>query len=113
ASPYSQHYKALQKINELIETRKQQKAFHPSATQFTLQLGEQIFGFWRQSIDRRQSIFCISNVSDQLQNIRLSDINLIGSDKWLDLLSQKEINADDLTIDIYPYQTMWISNIRQ
>ncbi|MFT6897462.1 MAG: sucrose phosphorylase [Paraglaciecola sp.] len=113
ASPHSQHHKALQKINELITIRKQQKAFHPSATQFTLQLGEQIFGFWRQSIDRRQSIFCISNISDQLQNIRLSDINLISSDKWLDLLGQQEINADDLTIDIYPYQTMWISNTRQ
>ena len=47
----------------LVKLRKKQPAFHPNATQFTLQLEKNIFGIWRQSIDRSQSIFCISNLS--------------------------------------------------
>jgi sucrose phosphorylase len=110
ACPYSQHHKTLKRLTDLLLIRKKQAAFHPNATQFTLQLGEQIFGFWRQSLDRRQSIFCISNVSDKRQQVRLSDINLIGTDKWLDLISAKALHEDDLELELKPYQTMWISN---
>ncbi|MFT4939984.1 MAG: sucrose phosphorylase [Paraglaciecola sp.] len=110
-SPYSQHHKTLGRLSYLLTIRKKQPAFHPNATQFALQLGEQIFGFWRQSINRRQSIFCISNVSLEKQKVRLSDINLIGTDNWLDLISTKEIHADQCELEFMPYQTMWISNI--
>lgn len=111
ASPYSQHSKVHARMIKLLEIRKEQPAFHPSATQFTLQLGEQIFGYWRQSMDRRQSIFCIYNVSDEPQNIRLSDMNLIGTDTWFDLISGHTMCLEDLEYQLTPYQSMWISNI--
>lgn len=111
ASPYSQHHKCLERLSDLITIRKKQVAFHPNATQFTLQLGEQIFGYWRQSINRRQSIFCISNISLDKQVVRLTDINLIGTDNWIDLISTNQIVADQQEIELMPYQTMWISNI--
>jgi sucrose phosphorylase len=112
ASPYSQHYKAHEGIIKLLNIRKLQPAFHPSATQFTLQLGEQIFGFWRQSINRTQSIFCIYNISDQPQNIRLSDMNLIGTDTWYDLISGETLSMEDIEYQLAPYQPLWISNIQ-
>jgi sucrose phosphorylase len=62
---------------DLLAMRQRQAAFHPNATQFTLHLGNQLFGFWRQSADRRQSIFCVSNISREPQTLQLSDINLI------------------------------------
>ena len=111
ASPYSQHRKVHDRMIKLLNIRKQQPAFHPNATQFTLQLGEQIFGFWRQSIDRRQSIFCIFNVTDVPQNIRLSDMNLIGTDTWFDLISGQTMCLEDIEYQLSPYQSMWISNI--
>ncbi len=111
ASPYSQHTKVHDRIIKLLNIRKEQPAFHPNATQFTLQLGEQIFGFWRQSMDRRQSIFCVYNVSDEMQIIRLSDLNLIGTDNWLDLISGHTLSLEDLEYQLTPYQSMWISNI--
>jgi sucrose phosphorylase len=111
ASPYSQHHKSLERLSHLLNIRKKQVAFHPNATQFTLQLGDQIFGFWRQSINRRQSVFCISNVSLEKQKIRLTDINLIGTDNWVDLISTNQIFEDQCEIELMPYQTMWISNI--
>lgn len=111
AAPYSQHSKVHGRMIKLLNIRKQQAAFHPSATQFTLQLGEEIFGFWRQSTDRRQSIFCIYNISDEPQVIRLSDLNLIGTDLWFDLISDQTISLEDLECQLTPYQAMWISNI--
>ncbi len=110
-STYSQHHKVLTRMSQLIRIRKAQPAFHPNATQFTLQLGNQVFGYWRQSLDRRQSIFCISNISDVEQSILLSDINLIGTDSWIDLVSRDEIHDVGGYLKLKPYQTVWISNL--
>ena len=109
-SPYSQHHKVLTRLSQLIRIRKAQPAFHPNATQFTLQLNESIFGYWRQSLDRKQSIFCISNVSDEEQTILLSDINLIGTDNWIDLVTRQQIALSDAFSQLKPYQVLWISN---
>jgi sucrose phosphorylase len=110
ASSYSQHNKCLARLSELLLIRKKQSGFHPNTTQFVLQLGEQLFGFWRQSLDRKQSIFCISNITAELQTVRLSDINLIGTDSWTDLISGKQITEQDVELELKPYQTVWISN---
>jgi sucrose phosphorylase len=107
---YSLHHQILTQMTQLISIRTGQAAFHPNATQFTLQLGEKVFGYWRQSIDRRQSIFCVSNISKEVQSIRLSDINLIGTDEWIDLLSQTPIHSQLQDIELAPYQSAWISN---
>ncbi len=107
---HSLHHQVLTQMTQLLGIRNAQKAFHPNATQFTLQLGEQVFGFWRQSIDRKQSIFCISNISKEQQNIRLSDINLIGTDCWVDLLTQRPIHSQSETLVLEPYESAWISN---
>jgi len=110
-SPYSQHHKVLTRISQLIRIRKAQPAFHPNATQFTLQLGDTLFGFWRQSLDRRQSVFCVSNVTNEEQSILLSSINLIGTDKWMDLITRDELEDVGGFLQLKPYQTVWISNM--
>jgi sucrose phosphorylase len=110
-SPLSQHHKVLTRISQLIRIRKAQIAFHPNATQFTLQLGEKLFGYWRQSLNRKQSIFCISNVTHEDQAILLSDINLIGTDNWMDLISREEVADVHGFIQLKPYQTVWITNV--
>lgn len=107
---HSLHHQVMTQITQLLAIRKAQSAFHPNATQFTLQLSPEIFGYWRQSLDRKQSIFCISNISKVEQTIRLSDINLIGTEHWIDLLTQQAITSDLLDVVLMPYQSMWISN---
>ena len=106
----SQHRKVLDHFKALISLRKMQPAFHPNATQFTLQLGEQIFGFWRQSMDRKQSIFCINNITNQPQTMRISEINLILTDHWYDLISGHVFDESEQTYTLAPYQTLWITN---
>ncbi|WP_082859418.1 alpha-amylase family glycosyl hydrolase [Microbulbifer sp. Q7] len=110
ADPDRHHHHVFQHLRKLIQLRREQPAFHPNATQFTLHLGDQVFAFWRQSLDRRQSIFCLNNISDTPQTIHLNAINLIGTDQWKDLIS--EATFDDMlsTVTLDPYQTLWISN---
>ena len=102
--------KILNSIKTLIVLRKKQIAFHPNATQFTLQLGDIFFGLWRQSIDRSQSIFCISNLTNKKQKISLMDINLISTNSWFDLLTKKKIKNIGDELFFKPYQTYWITN---
>ncbi|MAR89296.1 MAG: alpha-amylase [Pseudomonadales bacterium] len=107
---FSHHSKVYQQLTELIAIRRRQPAFHPNATQFTLHLGLQIFGFWRQSMRRDQSIFCIYNISPETQQVALSDINLIGTDHWHDLISGMKIEDQSGSLTLTPYQTLWLSN---
>ncbi|MDC3091812.1 hypothetical protein OA848_05445, partial [Rickettsiales bacterium] len=106
----SVNYEIYDLLNRIIILRKKQPAFHPNATQFTLQLGDNFFGLWRQSIDRSQSIFCISNLTKNKQKIPLFDINLISTDTWFDIFTKKKINTNLTDLSFDAYQTMWITN---
>jgi len=108
ADPLSHHSKVYRELKRLIAIRRAQPAFHPNATQFTLHLGLQLFGFWRQSLRREQSIFCIHNISAEVQQVALSDINLISTDQWTDLLSDQPIEDLSGTITLKPYQCLWL-----
>lgn len=109
----NEHRKVLDRMLELVDIRTAQPAFHPNATQFVLHLGLQLFGFWRQSLDRKQSIFCISNITDQPEILRLAEVNLILTDHWYDLISGDEITDTTEEITLAPYQTVWLTNIRK
>lgn len=106
----SHHARVFAELKYLLAIRRHQPAFHPNATQFTLQLGEQVFAFWRQSHDREQSIFCVHNICDQEVEIRLSDMNLIVLDEWFDLLSNTQYNDLEGTMSLAPYQSVWLTN---
>ena len=99
-------------LKKLMLIRKKQPAFHPNAVQFTLHLGSNLYGIWRQSLDKKQSIFCISNLTDEIVKLSLLDLNLIGFDHWRDIIT--EIEIDDITseIEFSPYQTMWLTNLQ-
>ena len=102
--------KVFASIKAMLGIRSKQSAFHPNATQFTLHLGEEFFGFWRQSIDRSQSIFAVTNMTPEPREIAAFSLNLIGGDKWRDILSGDEISPSGDPVTFRPYQTRWISN---
>ena len=109
----SQHARCLQAIKQLIDMRQGQPAFHPNATQFTLNCGRSIFGFWRQSPDRAQSIFCLYNVTPTSTTIAAASLNLVGSDSWRDLISGETVDlfSEKPTIELAPYQAVWLTNM--
>jgi sucrose phosphorylase len=110
SEPASRESFGLVKLKELLTIRKQQPAFHPNATQFTLQLRSELFGVWRQSQDRKQSIFAITNLCASEQGLDLSAINLIDTENWHDLVTQQPIEDNEKYLKMSPYQTVWITN---
>ncbi len=106
----SKSCKIFHELRRLILMRSKQSAFHPNATQYTLHLGDSIFGFWRQSINRDQSIFAIHNVTNTEQDLSLSNINLICTDTWIDLIAWDTVDLSDGILTLKPYQCLWITN---
>ena len=102
--------KIFKELTRLIQIRRAQPAFHPNATQFTLHLGTEVFAFWRQSMNRDQSIFSLSNITNRTQVINLADINLIGTDDWHDLITGERFEDLGQQLRLKPYQSAWISN---
>lgn len=98
------------RLLSLVEIRKNQEAFHPNAVQFTLALPEGLFGFWRQSQDRTQSIFAVTNVTKEEKSLSLADINLIAGDTWRDLISGHVVIDIEGDLCMSPYQTVWFCN---
>ena len=105
-------YNSYNAFKNLISIRKVQPAFHPNATQFTLNLDKNIFSVWRQSRDRKQSIFALTNVSSKTVKLNSNQINLIDDEQWFDLLSPNEKITDGQFIKLNPYQTVWITNFK-
>lgn len=110
-NPYNHHAKVFNELSRLIKLRRKQLAFHPNATQFTLHLGLHIFAFWRQSMDRSQSIFSVNNISSKPQKLALSDLNLISTDHWKDLISGRVFDEHSEQYELQPYQSLWLSNV--
>lgn len=111
-NPVSSHAQVLRGMKDRISVRCRQPAFHPNATNFTLHLDPRVFGIWRQSLDRDQSIFAIHNVSKDTVTISPHAINLIGGEDWFDLLSGETIHSHGPDIPMAPYQCRWITNRR-
>ena len=110
ADPDSMQARVLGELKRRIRLRGRQPAFHPNATQFTLQVDDRIFGVWRQSLDRDQSIFALHNVSDQEVTVDPLSLNMIDGDRWTDLLTGEDVPAGGAPITFAPYQCRWISN---
>jgi sucrose phosphorylase len=107
----TRHARALLDLSDRLKIRQSQAAFHPNATQFTVNMGdESIFGIWRQSLDRHQSIFALHNVSNAEVRVPSAALNLIEDQHWMDLLSGDTIDATAAEVIVAPYQCMWITN---
>ncbi len=109
AEDTSVHAQVLSGLKRRLKIRQEQSAFHPNATQFTVNTGDtRVFGIWRQSLDRQQSIFALHNVSKDTVALPVSTLNIIADEDWRDLLSGEVIPDADIILG--PYQCRWISN---
>ena len=109
ANPGSPQAQVMSQMRLRLQIRREQAAFHPNATQFTLPaLDDRVFGLWRQSLDRRQSVFALHNVSAETVQVPENALNLIADMQWTDLLSGDQIGSGDIVLA--PYQCRWISN---
>ncbi|WP_018968620.1 alpha-amylase family glycosyl hydrolase [Rubritalea marina] len=105
------HREVFDALKHMIKVRRRQPAFHPNATQYTLHFGKGVLAFWRESLDRTQSVFAVHNISDRKQSIPVVELNLILTETWVDLLTGNEVVEGTEFIELDPYQAVWISNI--
>ena len=93
------------KISNLLRVRRKQKAFHPNASRHNLNLGSNFFSFKRVSIDKDQTIICITNLSSKIQKTPLNKIY----HGWNNLIGPKIKTRNKLLI-LKPFETIWLSN---
>ncbi|OIJ17204.1 sugar phosphorylase [Anaerobacillus alkalilacustris] len=106
-------YQVLSQMKQLIETRTQEKAFHPNSSQQVLFLNDHVFSFIRTNKDNpEEKIVVLVNVSDELQSLLL---NLFENDMreksvLTDLISgyKPSIQDGETKITLSPYQVMWL-----
>ena len=87
----------------LIYIKKKNKAFHPNAKRENLNLGKKIFCFKRTSLDKKQIIYNITNLSSKHQKLNLNS----KFKKFKNLLDKSKINYG---FKLKPHETLWLSN---
>ena len=95
----------FKKISYLLSVRIKQKAFHPNALRQNINLGSKIFSFKRISIDRKQTIICITNLSSITQKAHLDKVY----HNWINLIGSK-IKVNNKLLMLKPFETIWLSN---
>ena len=94
-----------QNICNLLNIRRAQKAFHPNASRLNINLGSNIFCFKRTSIDKKQTILCITNLTSKTQTLKLKKMYK----KWKNLIKPLIKNEKNLFM-LKPFETIWLSN---
>ncbi|MFW2587989.1 alpha-amylase family glycosyl hydrolase [Sagittula sp. SSi028] len=108
--PDSAQAQVLGSLSERLKLRAKQPAFHPNATNFTLNLEPRVFAVWRQAPDRSQSIFALHNVSAETVDLAPKAMNLIADEHWVDLLTGETLHPEEDGVTLAPYQCRWITN---
>lgn len=104
ANPETAQAQVLKALKQAIDVRKKQSAFHPNAPQSVLDLPEGLFGVKRCCKSEKQHIYAITNMTDQPQEMSLSDI--VDTD-LTDLFSGQMVKGN---LSVAPYQSFWLSS---
>ncbi len=91
-------------IIKLLEIRRKQKAFHPNALRYNIKLSSKVFSFKRVSIDKKQTIICITNLSSKIQEIRLNKNYM----SWDNLIGKTNFKRNILSLK--PFETIWLNS---
>jgi glycosidase len=105
--PGSLRSRVFNAYRDLIARRIREKAFHPNASQTVLRLHPALFSLLRVSPDGAEQIVALHNVADRRVQVDLSAVPLRGTTAYRDLVSDQRVDAGE-TLDIEPYQVMWL-----
>jgi glucosylglycerate phosphorylase len=110
--PTTNSARIFARYTHLLKIRKQQPAFNPFGKQNVLRLSEKVFSILRSSVDSRQSILCLINVSDDQQQVEIpSGMSGHGDGReWLDLIAGQSYSegAGGFVVGLQAYQAVWL-----
>lgn len=108
-NPTAAHAIVFHELKRQLQIRRKHSSFHPSALQETISLGDNLFAFWRISLDHQQRILCINNISPEIQQLTLPEHPIAeGSGVWRDLIERTALGKGTRTLKLYPYQCAWL-----
>ena len=88
---------------KLIWIKRQNKAFHPNAKRENLSLGKKIFGFKRTSLDKKQIMYNITNLSSKHQKLNFN----YKLKEYKNLIDNSKLSYN---LILKPFETLWLSN---
>ncbi|EFK06276.1 alpha amylase, catalytic domain protein [delta proteobacterium NaphS2] len=109
--PDTSTHKIAYGFGTMVWRRTLEKAFHPNAAQHILNISDAVFAVLRTSVDQKERILCVINITSREQHITvdLSQLEL-HSKSWLDILSEQSFAAqgNTLTLKLSPYDVVWL-----
>ncbi len=104
-------YKISSHYGGMIRKRINEKAFHPNADQKVLKLSKSLFSLLRTSVDGKEKILAITNITDKNHYLDF-DISRLGlkAKSWHNILSENTFPSPEgkLSFNIGPYEVLWL-----
>ena len=94
-----------------LRLRRGIKSFHPDASQQVLDLRDGVFGLERCSLDGRERVLAIHNLTAETVVITLSRLD-DRTTRWHDALQQNVPDLDEDGLRLRPYQVVWLLQLK-
>ena len=113
ADATSNIYRISNQLVFLIHLRRKEKAFHPNAKQEIPDISSDVFAVKRTSLDKKESILSLINISNHETEIDL-DMDLIdnsnGETALFDLITKIKFQPENnlIRIKLQPYDIYWL-----
>ena len=103
----SLRYRVFHRYSQLLRARGSSAAFHPHGRQQVLAYNEAIFAIIRLSLDGRQRVLCLHNISSQPQPMNFEAIPVLerSAVQLIDLITGASLEN---ALVLQPYQTLWL-----
>jgi len=109
--PNSTTFRINKSFVPMIQKRIKEQAFHPNAPQKILNISSAFFSVLRTSIDGKESILAVVNITDKEQHIEFNTrVAGFNAKSWEDVLSETFFPSQDgkLSFHMQPYDVLWL-----
>ncbi|MEA2039866.1 MAG: sugar phosphorylase [Thermodesulfobacteriota bacterium] len=105
-------YKVSRGLRKMVQKRIKEDAFHPNADQRVLDVSDSVFALIRTSVDKKERILTITNISDNVQDLKIEAREISGEEEISchDILSDKRFISKGgmLSMRLEPYDVLWL-----
>lgn len=106
-SPVSETGQVFNEYVRRLQIRRGIKAFHPDAPHRVLDLPDGLFGLQRNSLDGKQTILALHNLTSQAKTIDLAALSG-RSGNYTDLLHPEPADIEQGMLQLRPFKTYWL-----
>jgi sucrose phosphorylase len=103
------NHEVFNELKRIISIRKNEPCFHPDCSQEIIVVSNGIFALLRKEVGSDRQVFCLYNVTSVPQAITLKDRPELSDQKqWYELLTDELLENILPSVDLQPYQFMWL-----